>query len=313
MNIIRCQVTLPVTVAIMLGVILTTTGFTTVLAYESSQAGSLANACGNADLGSFNILCQNLFSEIQGDGNAVNLIGLQKGGERTTSSPPSESPTTGTLKVIKQVECSAGVTCPDPSDFGMEVFMEPGNNPNPATFDGSSSGIDVDIAGSYSVDETVPTLPSGQTLTATKSADCSGTITAGESKTCTITNTITIAATLLVITKVECAQGEQCPNLPIPSDFQMFVFTDNNSPSFPGSAEGTPVTIEPGDYDTGEAAPIIDGLIFDDFLFSPGCTSSQSGPIQAGEERTCTWTNIYRPEPCVCPPCPPGIDCGCPC
>jgi hypothetical protein len=163
-----------------------------VLAYESNQAGSLANACGNADLGSFNVLCQNLFSEIQDDGNAVNIIGLQTGGERTIPSPP----TTATLTVIKNVQCAA---------------------------------------------------------------------------------------------------DQQCPGLPAPSGFTMFVLTNNNPPSFPGSAEGTPVTLEPGDYDTGESFSIPDGLAQVSSSYSPGCTSSQSGPIQAGEERTCTWTNVFRP------------------
>src|SRR5918996_3994740 len=67
-------------------VLLSTAGFSTtrVLAYESSQAGSLANACGNGEE-PFNILCQNLLSQIEGDGNAVNIIGLQTGGERTTA------------------------------------------------------------------------------------------------------------------------------------------------------------------------------------------------------------------------------------
>ena len=63
-------------------------------AYESSQAGSLANACGNGEE-PFNILCQNLMSEIQGDGNAVNIIGLQTGGERTPRGSPTEPPVGG--------------------------------------------------------------------------------------------------------------------------------------------------------------------------------------------------------------------------
>ena len=41
-----------------------------------SQAVSQANSCGNGDL-SMNILCQNMISQIQGDGNAVNVIGVQ--------------------------------------------------------------------------------------------------------------------------------------------------------------------------------------------------------------------------------------------
>lgn len=105
-----------------------------------------------------------------------------------------EPPTTATLKVIKLVNCPSGPDCPESGDFQIEVT---GNSPIPASFDGSPLGTDVDIGiGSYSVDETVPTLPPGLgTLTTTKSADCSGTISAGESKTCTITNTFTQSAT----------------------------------------------------------------------------------------------------------------------
>ena len=44
--------------------------------YEKSQAASQANACGNGEL-PFNVFCQNLLSQIQGDGNAVNVIGVQ--------------------------------------------------------------------------------------------------------------------------------------------------------------------------------------------------------------------------------------------
>lgn len=43
---------------------------------KKSQAASQANACGNGKLPE-NIFCQNLFSQIQGDGNAVNIIGVQ--------------------------------------------------------------------------------------------------------------------------------------------------------------------------------------------------------------------------------------------
>jgi hypothetical protein len=104
----RYSTIVPVMMAIMFGTILTTTGVTTtpankVLGYESSQAGSLANACGNGD-SPFNILCQNLFSQIQGDGNAVNIIGGQKGGERTT---PSEDATNGGAADIEDEQAFA--------------------------------------------------------------------------------------------------------------------------------------------------------------------------------------------------------------
>ena len=44
--------------------------------YEKSQAASQANECGNGEL-PLNVFCQSLLSQIQGDGNAVNVIGVQ--------------------------------------------------------------------------------------------------------------------------------------------------------------------------------------------------------------------------------------------
>jgi hypothetical protein len=43
--------------------------------YEKSQATYQANDCGNEDNPMF-VFCQNLFSQLQGDGNAVNIIGV---------------------------------------------------------------------------------------------------------------------------------------------------------------------------------------------------------------------------------------------
>lgn len=57
------------------------------LAYEANQAASLANPCGNSELAAFNILCQNLSSEIQGDENAANIIGTQTGGALREGQP----------------------------------------------------------------------------------------------------------------------------------------------------------------------------------------------------------------------------------
>jgi hypothetical protein len=44
--------------------------------YEKSQAASQVNECGNGLL-PLNVFCQNLLSQIQGDGNAANIIGVQ--------------------------------------------------------------------------------------------------------------------------------------------------------------------------------------------------------------------------------------------
>jgi hypothetical protein len=44
--------------------------------YEKSQATAQANYCGNGEL-PLNVFCQNLAAQLQGDGNAVNVIGAQ--------------------------------------------------------------------------------------------------------------------------------------------------------------------------------------------------------------------------------------------
>ncbi len=48
--------------------------------YEKSQAVSQVNDCGNGDF-PFDVFCQNLASQIQGDGNAAALVGEQSGEE----------------------------------------------------------------------------------------------------------------------------------------------------------------------------------------------------------------------------------------
>jgi hypothetical protein len=44
--------------------------------YEKSQAASQVNECGNGEL-PLNVFCQNLLSQIQGEGNAANIIAVQ--------------------------------------------------------------------------------------------------------------------------------------------------------------------------------------------------------------------------------------------
>jgi hypothetical protein len=170
-----------------------------VFAYNRNQATSQTSACGNNQEPE-NIGCQNIDSSIQGDENAVNIIGQQQFPTPSILEPP----TTAKLTVVKNVECE----------------------------------------------------PVGQ-----------------------------------------------CPNLPDPSEFTILVTDENGDQiSFEGSAEGTPVTLEPGGYSVSEVfsdtspVPDPDGLELTSLIPSAGCNSGQSGPIQAGEERTCTWTNTYEPE-----------------
>ena len=199
----KSSLMLMLTVAILFGSIVTTVGFPTmtrVLAYESSQAGSLANACGNGEE-PFNILCQNLLSQIEGDGNAVNIIGLQTGGERTTT--PPEPPTTATLIVKKLVVCDdpQGRDCPNlpsPSDFEIQVSGNP--TPIPPSAEGSATGTSFILGpGAYVASESRPLIPTGlEFVGMVRSVDCddagNGPIQAGETRTCTITNTYQLAS-----------------------------------------------------------------------------------------------------------------------
>jgi len=91
------------------------------------------------------------------------------------------SPQTGTLQVIKHVVNDSGGSA-SAANFTLSVS---GTSPSSASFPGAESpGTTVTLGpGSYSVTETGP---SG--YTASFSADCSGTIAAGQTKTCTITN-----------------------------------------------------------------------------------------------------------------------------
>jgi hypothetical protein len=274
-----------------------------VYAYESNQASTGTNACGNGE-NPFNILCQNLLSQIEGDGNAVNIIGLQTGGERTTTTPPEE---TATLIVKKIVECAEGRECPglpEPEEFLITVTTS--NNPQPESVEGSTEGIPIPLTlGEYSTDETRPEDPEGLFFVESEfSTDCSsglnGPILAGDERECTITNTYApdTIAVLKVILNVECVPEEECPGLPVPADFSIRISGNNPVPSnFPGSATGTLVTLNPGGYiptivlQSGTPA----GLQFVSFTFSNECSSTTSGSIQAGEVRTCTMQATFAP------------------
>ena len=99
--------------ALLLGTTAITTITTTesVFAYRNNQAASQASDCGNGD-GPFNILCQNLFSQIRGDGNAANIIGSQTGGREMPGG--SGVPT---IQVRMTVLCPTDFVCPGPRDF----------------------------------------------------------------------------------------------------------------------------------------------------------------------------------------------------
>jgi len=96
-----------------------------------------------------NIGCQNIGSSIQGDENAVNIIGQQSFPTRTVKPPPEE---TATLIVIKKVACVPGEECsplPPATEFMLSVTDDNGDE---IPGEGSSTGTEVPLPpGDYAV------------------------------------------------------------------------------------------------------------------------------------------------------------------
>jgi len=156
------------------------------------------------------------------------------------------------------------------SSFTMAVT---GNSASPASFPGGSGTIVNVIAGSYSVTESGP---SG--YAASFSTDCGGTVAAGETKTCTITNN-DIQPKLIVTKIVINDNGGTATS----SSFTLNVTGNGASPSsFAGNFLGTTVNLNAGSYSVTESAQTNYAA-----SFSPGC----SGTIAVGETKTCTVTN----------------------
>ena len=125
----------------------------------------------------------NYTAVIGGDCAANGSITLAAGDVKTctiTNTFNGAAPATATLIVVKHVVNNNGGT-KNAGDFTMQVT---GSGASPSSFPGSESGTTVTLnAGAYSVAEVAVA-----NYFATFSADCSGTIAAGETRTCTVTN-----------------------------------------------------------------------------------------------------------------------------
>ncbi|HYZ58865.1 MAG TPA: beta-propeller fold lactonase family protein [Nitrososphaeraceae archaeon] len=197
------------------------------------------------------------------------------------------------LIVTKQVINEGGGEA-EPSDFTITVD---GNNPTPSSFDGSSSGTSVTLEpGSYSVTEN--SLPE---YTSSKSGECAGSLSAGETKQCTITNIyqpIDKSAQLIVINNVIDDDDDGSELTVKPSAFIITVHGNDPLPrSFPGkSGEGVIVNLNQGRYSVTADGP--DGYTSD---YSEGC----EGTIRAGDAKACIITNEDITPPSLIPPKPP--------
>lgn len=202
--------------------------------------------------------------------------------------------TTGTIIVIKNViNDNTGTAVA--GDFTMNVTA---TNPSLSSFPGSTVGTSVTVdLGAYSVAET-PASGYASVL----SADCTGTMGAGEVKTCTITNDdiaippppptpTATTGTLIVINNVINDNGGTAAA----GDFTMNVTGVNpSSATFAGSLAGTYVTLDEGAYAVTETP--VSGYTT---TYSTDCT----GTMATGTTMTCTVTNDDIAPP---PPPPPA-------
>jgi hypothetical protein len=176
-----------------------------------------------------------------------------------------------TLVVVKNVINDNGGSAVA-GDFSMSTG---GTNASPVDgFPGDESGTTVTLdAGSYNVTEIGP---SGYAASFT--TDCSGTITVGQTKTCTVTNDDQ-AATLVVVKHVVNDNGGSA----VAGDFTLDSGGTNDSPDdFAGDEAGTTVTLDAGSYNVTEIGPS---------GYAASFTSDCFGTIANGETKTCTVTN----------------------
>ena len=197
-------------------------------------------------------------------------------------------PSLPVLKVIKEVINQGGGTG-KPSDFTISVS---GNNPSPHSFRGNSdTGTIVKLQpGRYNVTESGPTGYSSN-----YSSDCSGIMSSGQAKNCTITNKynpfIPGFLSKIIVTK---NVGNQGGGTGKPSDFTISVSGNNPSPaSFSGSADGIAVQLRAGKYSVIEAGPISSDYV--PGKYTPNYSVDCKGTIKSGEIKNCTITNKYNP------------------
>jgi len=179
------------------------------------------------------------------------------------------------LIVIKKVVNDNGGTAVS-GDFTMTVD-DPGSNP--PSFPGADTpGTQVSVdPGAYSVSEAGP---AGYQMS--QSADCSGTIALGQTKTCTVTNDDQ-AGTLIVVKHVINDDGGQGSA----DDWTMHV-AGPTPLTFPGAeSPGTSNPVSAGAYTITESGGP-DGYAL---TYSGACDSSGHVTVPLGQTRTCTLTN----------------------
>jgi hypothetical protein len=203
--------------------------------------------------------------------NTVNAAEVVQNAVKKFVTPP-------TLIIIKKVENNFGGTATE-NKFTMRVTN---NGQQVGDFPGKSEqegGVVLTLtAGSYSVTEI--DLPSGYIQIDTPEDDeCSGTIAAGQTKTCTITNH-DIAPTLKVIKRITNDNGGSLTISGVTLRINGTIVTN-----------GTANTLNAGTYVVSE--DLISGYIV---TFSPDCPNGII-TLAIGDNKICTITNNDNPPP----------------
>lgn len=97
----------------------------------NNQVTSQGNSCGNGVLSS-NILCQNVANQLQGDGNAINIIALQNGGNDASQdenlvSNPSSSLSSSSIPPVPPSSSTSG-TSQESSQLPSSLSDSPTND-----------------------------------------------------------------------------------------------------------------------------------------------------------------------------------------
>jgi uncharacterized repeat protein (TIGR01451 family) len=187
-------------------------------------------------------------------------------------SPKEDPPLQGQLTVIDHVVNDNGGNAAA-GDFTIVVD---GAQASPSMFQGDEQGTTVSVEpGDYKVG--LEDGPAG--YAGSYSDGCSGSIAAGESKTCTITENDS-PAHLTVVEDVVNNNGGTATA----SDFALAVKGGSPDPAlFNGDAEGTDVTLDAGSYAVSQET----ALGYHTTL-SPDC----EGTIAPGQAKTCTVSNV---------------------
>jgi uncharacterized repeat protein (TIGR01451 family)/LPXTG-motif cell wall-anchored protein len=239
----------------------------------TSFPGSENGTTVTMDAGSYSVTESSLFGYTRT--GAENCSGTIANGETKTCTFTNDDIQPQLIVIKHVVADNGGQETAD--DFTMHVA---GNDPSPASFPGSETGTTVALnAGEYSVSET-----GANGYQSSFSQDCFGSISVGQTKTCTITNDDQ-AAHLIVVKHVINDNG----GTKLAGDFTMTIegVTAIGGNSFQGQdLPGSDRIVTPGSYSVVESGP--SGYAA---TYSAEC----SGTIALGETKTCTVTNDDRP------------------